>query len=305
MRRLLIECLSFAQRVGRAIIRALARLENLLRDGSTANQAAAVIRSTRYNMSSGGNEAYYLRQYLHWLLKEFQHKTSSGPMRVLDLGCGQGRMLKPLLLQFPEAQFTAVDISSAALAGAKDHLGAELCQRVDFRNEDIGAFLTATSTGSFDLILMNEVTFFYPGWQRLLPNMVRLLRPGGILAMSFRSQYFYGLLLTQARAFDEYSRLLSSGEAALRFCGNSPLTFTWQRSSEIRTLAQEQNLELKHLVAIGAGSGIPGDPHAKIVEPSALTSAEQEELLAFELAIAPEVPDAGRYMLGIFRKVAV
>jgi hypothetical protein len=67
-------------------------------------------------------------------------------------------------------------------------------------------------------------------------------------------------------------------------------------------LIRDHGLDLLELCGIGVCSGIPGDPHDHIVQPSQLDSGEKDHLMRLELELGRSVPDAGRYMLTVARK---
>lgn len=130
----------------------------------------------------------------------------AAPWRLLDLGTGSGCLLLALLASLPAARGVAVDKSLAALACARVNAGRlRLAARTDFIVGDWGRALV----GQFDVIVANppyvataeidalapEVRCFEPraaldggidglaGYRALLPDLGRLLRPGGIGAV--------------------------------------------------------------------------------------------------------------------------
>jgi release factor glutamine methyltransferase len=73
-------------------------------------------------------------------------------LRVADLGTGSGALLLALLCELPQASGVGTDLSSAALAIARDNAGAlGLAQRAFFVACDFGAALQ----DSFDLVVCN------------------------------------------------------------------------------------------------------------------------------------------------------
>jgi 2-polyprenyl-3-methyl-5-hydroxy-6-metoxy-1,4-benzoquinol methylase len=193
------------------------------------------------------------------------------------------------------------DISEEALVKAKKYAESERVKNFEFQRKPINEFLISMpGTEIADVIFMTEVTFFYPEWKTDFPRIVALLKPGGILVMSFRSQYFYGLCIARQRAWDNLDRLLREGRG--RVLGGT-MEFTWQRSEEIRELfCTNHGLKLLNLFGIGCCSGIPGDPHDHICQPSRIGKHEQENLMRLELELGSSVPDAGRYILAIGEK---
>jgi SAM-dependent methyltransferase len=92
--------------------------------------------------------------------------------RVLELGCGTGRLLLPLAEA--GSQVVGVDASRAMLARAR--------QRLAHAPRELREL-----AGRFDLVVVATKTFFYlttPSDQRrMLSGVARLLEPGGIVAL--------------------------------------------------------------------------------------------------------------------------
>jgi len=73
-----------------------------------------------------------------------------------------------------------------------------------------------------------------------------------------------------------------------------------QRTNDL--FVNKYRLELLELRGLGVCSGIPGDPHDSICQPSQLTIEERDKLMELELELGKTVPDAGRYILAVLRK---
>jgi hypothetical protein len=133
-----------------------------------------------------------------------------------------------------------------------------------------------------------------------MAEIMRVLRPGALLLMSFRSQYFDALYLVRGRLWHNMGMLLEKRRGHI-FDGL--VEFSWQTSEEIRSLLTcGHGLELLEQCGIGVCSGIPGDPHDHIVRPSQLDSGEKNHLMELELELGRNVPDAGRYILVVAKK---
>lgn len=80
--------------------------------------------------------------------------AASAPARVLDLGTGTGAIALALAKHFPTAALTAVDVSTDALALARENAAAlGLAERVTFAQSDW--FATVPSEARFELIAAN------------------------------------------------------------------------------------------------------------------------------------------------------
>jgi ubiquinone/menaquinone biosynthesis C-methylase UbiE len=269
---------------------------------SEARQVRGVIRSTlTHDMAADADEDYYRAQYWLWIqrgLADACMNDTSG--RMLDLGCGQGRLTTLLAGRFPGAQIIGIDLSGAAIERARDSAKAHGLANVAYKSASIESSLADCANASVELVLFCEVTFFFPAWRAALDQVARVLRPGGVMCVAFRPQYFDALRLAQLRLFENTALLLEQRNGYLF---GDDIVFTWQSSAEIRNLIErELHMQLLHLVGIGCCSGIAGDPHELIARPSRLAQRDRDDLMRIELALGPQLPDTGRYMLAIAQK---
>ncbi|MDO4806372.1 MAG: methyltransferase domain-containing protein [Coriobacteriales bacterium] len=96
---------------------------------------------------------------------------------VLDLGCGPGNSTAVLAKLFSGAAITGADNSDAMLARARvDH--PELCFVHLDATGDLSAF-----EGQYGLVFSNACLHWIPDHQSLIPRLMRLLKPGGTLAV--------------------------------------------------------------------------------------------------------------------------
>ena len=101
---------------------------------------------------------------------------------VLDLGCGKGADLLELAarVEDPDARFMGVDASAdyieAAQASSTDH-------RLEFVQSKVGPRLEF-GDGTFDVLLTQELLECFRDLAEIVPEMARVLRPGGQLVAS-------------------------------------------------------------------------------------------------------------------------
>lgn len=296
MGNLLFKSLCFGSRIFGKISRVLSSLSSGFAPKDI--QETLVRGSTRYDMVSAPDEPYYAEQY--WRVISPFLKGMRADAQCLDLGCSQGRFSLRLAKQFPPGKVLACDISEPAIAAARQNVDGAGLQNAEFRVESIGQVLQSYGSASQDVVLMTEVTFFYPDWRAQMTEIIRVLRPGGLLVISFRSQYFDALCLVRRRFWHNTGVLLGKRRGQIY---DSPVEYSWQTSGEIRALLTcEHGLDLLELCGIGVCSGIPADPHDHIVRPSQLDSNGQNHLMRLELELGRSVPDAGRYILAVARK---
>ena len=167
-----------------------------------------------------------------------------GALDALDAGCGTG------FLSFELAgrghRVTGIDFAPAMLAEAR-RKAAE--RGVSIRFEEGDAEQLPFGPGSFDLVVSRHVLWTLPHPEAAIDEWVRVLRPGGRLAV-IDGQFDPGFLVHQrenARTSDEYAAI---GDQ-LPFLGGRP-------RQEIETL-----LEAHGLVNVGS------DPVLDLVEAQA------------------------------------
>jgi ubiquinone/menaquinone biosynthesis C-methylase UbiE len=102
---------------------------------------------------------------------------------VLDVACGRGASLFPAARHAgPDGHVSGIDLAAGMVA----ELTADLRQR-DVHNADVllmDAEELAFPTGAFDRVLAGFCLYFFPRLDHALAEMHRVLRPGGILAVS-------------------------------------------------------------------------------------------------------------------------
>jgi tRNA (cmo5U34)-methyltransferase len=99
--------------------------------------------------------------------------------RVLDLGCGDGRLTALIRAARPEAGCVAMDFSPVMLEAARERFAAD--RMVEIVQHDFSLRLPCTRT--FDAVVSSfAIHHLSPTGQRALYEQVRdLLRPGGVL----------------------------------------------------------------------------------------------------------------------------
>ncbi|WP_373058058.1 class I SAM-dependent methyltransferase [Gemmatimonas sp.] len=98
-------------------------------------------------------------------------------MRVLDVGCGTGVLLKQLRERMPDARFLGVDAAPRMLAQARQRLG----RRVPLV-EGSGEALPL-SDRSVDAVVCTSALHYMADAPRALSEMHRVLTPGGTLVL--------------------------------------------------------------------------------------------------------------------------
>jgi SAM-dependent methyltransferase len=96
---------------------------------------------------------------------------------VADIGCGSGRAMIHLARLFPASRFTGYDLCADAITAAKREAGG--LPNLRFEVKDVAAL----EAGGFDLIFTFDAVHDQAHPARVLQNIHRLLRPGGIYLM--------------------------------------------------------------------------------------------------------------------------
>ena len=117
-------------------------------------------------------------------LKAASVLTEKTPARVLDFGCGHGRVMRWIRAVFPEATIVASD-------RVRD--GVDLCAKTfdaqpvysNDAYEDIGL------GGNFDMIWLGSVYTHLPMnlWHKMTQMLVNELAPDGLLAFSYAGPF--------------------------------------------------------------------------------------------------------------------
>lgn len=122
--------------------------------------------------------------------------------RILDLGCGTGEATVRLAAMFPAAaEVVGVDVGPEILEVARRR-HADRAPRLRFEAGD--GFALAYPQGFFDLVVCRHVTQLLPGPERLLAELVRVLKPGGWLHVLSED---YGMLHFPVRGGVDPDRL--------------------------------------------------------------------------------------------------
>ena len=97
------------------------------------------------------------------------------PERIVDLGCGPGNSTALLCAHWPEAEVLGVDSDPAMLARARQSGLA-----ADWQQADAASWEPAQRP---DLIFANALLQWLPDHERLIPQLLSFLAPGGVLAL--------------------------------------------------------------------------------------------------------------------------
>ena len=106
---------------------------------------------------------------------------------IIDIGCGQGRLLEKVLKKFRVNQAIGIDISPklCALASARN-------PQASIFNLDAEEVDNKFSENSFDIVFMTEVLEHLLNPQKVLLKISRILKPGGKLIITVPNSDWFG-----------------------------------------------------------------------------------------------------------------
>jgi trans-aconitate 2-methyltransferase len=111
------------------------------------------------------------------------HVDHPAPREIADLGCGTAHQTAILSDRWPEAHVVGVDDSPEMLAKAAREIRAG---RLELHLGDLATF---QPRAPLDLIVSNAALHRVPDHPSLVPRLVHLLAPGGVLAVQVPSQH--------------------------------------------------------------------------------------------------------------------
>jgi trans-aconitate methyltransferase len=113
-----------------------------------------------------------------WGSRLIQELDLNGDERILDLGCGDGELTAQLALRVPRGSVLGIDASQGMIDAAAKHATGNLC----LARKDINAL---DYDDAFDLIFSNATLHWIRDHRRLLRNVHRALRRGGVIRFNF------------------------------------------------------------------------------------------------------------------------
>jgi SAM-dependent methyltransferase len=121
----------------------------------------------------------------HWLpaLPDVQAKLSSGdPVRIAEIGCGEGLASITIARAYPNVEVVGYDLDEASIAAARQaSTDAGLEDRVRFELRDAG---DPAITGDYDLVLAVEMVHDVPDPVAVLASMRRLAGADGAVLVA-------------------------------------------------------------------------------------------------------------------------
>ena len=118
----------------------------------------------------------------NWGLELLTKLSLKGNERVLDVGCGDGRLSAEIAKNLPEGSILGIDISETMVNFAKAHYPPEQFPNLAFMQVDAGEL---PFDSEYDIIFSNAALHWIKDPEPVLKGFWRSLRPGGALLMQF------------------------------------------------------------------------------------------------------------------------
>jgi SAM-dependent methyltransferase len=155
--------------------------------------------------------------------------------RVLDFGCGAGRVLRQFATEAANGEFMGCDIDAPSIDWAAAHLSPPFRFFTNGLTPPV-----ALDADSLDLIwAMSVFTHISDTWAEWLVELHRLLAPGGMLVASFLGEGIWDALIGSPYREDEVGMAVSrkwDGPAAWVFHSEWWLREHWGRGFEVQRI---------------------------------------------------------------------
>ncbi|MFC2158754.1 class I SAM-dependent methyltransferase, partial [Acidobacteriota bacterium] len=247
----------------------------------------------RHDMVKHDSEDYFRTRYMTIIDSIFEsQELSHNKLKVLDIGCGQGRLSIPLAKK--GCQVDALDCVPDALEKAKIYAEEEGVKKdsIEWILGEIPDILDQFESESYDFLLCTEVLMMIPGPEDALNKMCRLLKKNGIFLISLRSRLYY---LQQTLLYNDLFKFRIAAEKNnYKEVGDVSSWFDPNRADQILT---GLGLTILNHWGIGTLSGIDGDPTSQFCRPVDLKPKERDMVGRVEDDIAQSYYDAGRYIV--------
>jgi trans-aconitate 2-methyltransferase len=215
------------------------------------------------------------------------------PARIIDIGCGPGNSTAMLRQRWPEATIIGLDNSPEMLAAAKQAYPAEHWLLADAASWQADL--------PFDLVFSNAALQWLPDHEKLFPQLLEQVAPGGALAIQMPAHYesplhLVTLEVAEARAWrhlmDRPRQALTHEPAAFYYRVLRPHTaqieiweteyyhivdspqaiVTWFRGTGLRPFLEvlesdQQRLLFEQQVLEGYAHAYPSQPDGRVLFP--------------------------------------
>ncbi|UCE64695.1 MAG: methyltransferase domain-containing protein [Nitrospirota bacterium] len=131
---------------------------------------------------SGQSVLSSLESHILPLIPGIREQLEKG-IKVLDVGCGSGRILNKLGTLFPNSRFTGLDLSQEAIETGKAEAAAQNLKNVTFQCADLSDFEHVAEVEAYDLITTFDAVHDQAKPMSVLKGIHRALKSDGTYLM--------------------------------------------------------------------------------------------------------------------------
>jgi 2-polyprenyl-3-methyl-5-hydroxy-6-metoxy-1,4-benzoquinol methylase len=131
---------------------------------------------------SGQSVLSSLESHILPLVPGLADRLAAG-IRVLDVGCGQGRIMNRLAERYPHSRFIGMDLSEAAIEFARQEAAQQGLCNIEFVAVDLSHFDDTAESEGFDFITTFDAVHDQARPLSVLKGIYRALRPDGVYLM--------------------------------------------------------------------------------------------------------------------------
>jgi trans-aconitate methyltransferase len=113
-----------------------------------------------------------------WGLLLLAKLNLQGNEKVLDVGCGDGKLSAEIAKNLPEGSVLGIDLSGAMITFARNHYPPEKFPNLVFMQMGANEL---TFDSDFDIVYSNAAFHWMKDLEHVLKNLWKSLKPGGIL----------------------------------------------------------------------------------------------------------------------------
>jgi len=131
---------------------------------------------------SGQSVISSLESHILPLVPHINERLSTG-IRMLDAGCGRGRILHKLASLYPASHFVGMDLSRESIAHARDEAGKAGLHNLEFHETNLTDFDRTAQPESFDFITTFDAVHDQAKPLNVLKGIHRALKSDGVYLM--------------------------------------------------------------------------------------------------------------------------